>query len=74
MHNTHFVVLYFKIPMNNLYLNLKKLFVLQEEGKVDVLANEAGDRITPAVVSITDEETVCFFLLDNNINIVKIFV
>jgi len=31
---------------------------LQEEGKVDVLANEAGDRITPAIVSITDEETV----------------
>jgi len=25
---------------------------------VDVLANEAGDRITPAIVSITDEETV----------------
>lgn len=32
--------------------------ISQEEGKVDVLANEAGDRITPAVVSITDEETV----------------
>lgn len=34
------------------------VIILQEEGKVDVLANEAGDRITPAVVSITDEETV----------------
>ncbi|KAL4091946.1 hypothetical protein QTP88_026545 [Uroleucon formosanum] len=32
--------------------------ISKEEGKVDVLANEAGDRITPAVVSITDEETV----------------
>lgn len=34
------------------------ILLLQEEGKIDVLANEAGDRITPAVVSITDEETV----------------
>jgi len=34
------------------------IITLQEEGKVDVLANEAGDRITPAIVSITDEETV----------------
>ncbi|XP_025425728.1 heat shock 70 kDa protein 14-like [Sipha flava] len=32
--------------------------IFKEEGKVDVLANEAGDRITPAIVSITDEETV----------------
>ncbi|XP_050440434.1 heat shock 70 kDa protein 14-like [Adelges cooleyi] len=32
--------------------------ISKEEGKVDVLANEAGDRITPAVVSITDKETV----------------
>lgn len=44
--------------------------IFQEEGKVDVLANEAGDRITPAVVSITDEETVRHILLniDNNSN------
>jgi len=39
------------------------IITLQEEGKVDVLANEAGDRITPAIVSITDEETVSLIFL-----------
>lgn len=39
------------------------VIILQEEGKVDVLANEAGDRITPAIVSITDEETVSLIYL-----------
>lgn len=45
----------------------------QEEGKVDVLANEAGDRITPAIVSITDEETVSFYCLVIKIILVQIY-
>jgi len=50
------------------------VILLQEEGKIDVLANEAGDRITPSIVSITDEETVSFFCLVINRILVKIFL
>lgn len=52
------------------------ILCLQEEGKVDVLANEAGDRITPAIVSITDEETVCWacYLNVNKSNLTQLYI
>lgn len=72
-----YMFFFFKYILNYLiiFINTYKISTmmnLQEEGKVDVLANEAGDRITPAVVSITDEETVIhFFFYSNKNNIVN---
>lgn len=35
-----------------------------QDGRADVVANDAGDRVTPAIVAFSENEEVIFFSVD----------
>lgn len=37
-----------------------EMCVIVQDGRADVVANDAGDRVTPAVVGYRDTEQVCY--------------
>ena len=67
-----------------------KYFIYLQDGKTDVIADDSGDRVTPAMVAFTETEQVklwqkilrvyCIvvywesFLLDPNSNILVLFL
>jgi molecular chaperone DnaK (HSP70) len=49
-------------------------YLLFQEGKADVVANDAGDRVTPSMVSFSSEEIVSIKQFHSQVNGIIIFI
>lgn len=66
-----------------MYLLLIYVFIFEQDGKTDVVANDLGDRVTPCVVAFTDHDKVSYgiifdikiqmFLLEQNTRYIQAY-